>query len=123
VYLAGGLAVPPSATTQDINETISTNLRNLKSKNADVRVQAAQCLRNNSSPGSPDYDREQTRKAIPALMEALKDTDPSVRQEAAFALGNIPRDMRVAVPALIDALRDKDDSVRKNAIQSLGSIG
>ena len=104
LYFAVALAMPPSARAQDINEVISRNLRDLKSRNADVRVQAAVTLGNNSSPGSPVYDREQTRRAVPALMEALKDTDASVRAEAAFALGNIPGDMRLAVPALIEAL-------------------
>ena len=77
---------------------------------------------NNSSPGSPVYDREQTRRAIPALVEALKDSDASVRQEAAFALGNIPGDMRLAVPALIQALQDSEQPVREEATQSLGRI-
>ena len=38
-YLAGALAMLPSAMAQDINQIISSNLRDLKSKNADVRVQ------------------------------------------------------------------------------------
>ncbi|MGB6688443.1 MAG: HEAT repeat domain-containing protein [Terracidiphilus sp.] len=119
---SGALAVRPNAKAQDFNEILSSNLHDLKSKNAFVRAQAAESLCNNSGPDSPDYNREQTRKAIPALIEALKDTDPTVRSYAALALGNIPRDMRAAVPALIDALQDKDRSVRENAIQSLGSI-
>ena len=123
LYFAGALAVPPSARAQDINEIISSNLRDLKSKNALVRTQAASSLGNNASPGSPAYDREQTRKAVPALMEALKDTDPSVRMAAAFALGNIPGDMRIAVPALIQTLQDIEPQVREEAARSLGRIG
>ena len=122
LYFAVALAMPPSARAQDINEVISRNLRDLKSRSADVRVQAAVTLGNNSSPGSPVYDREQTRRAVPALMEALKDTDASVRAEAAFALGNIPGDMRLAVPALIEALQDSEQPVREEATQSLGRI-
>jgi HEAT repeat protein len=122
LYLASALAVSPSAKAQDINEVISNSLRDLKSKNAEVRTQAAETLGNNSSPGSPANNREQTRKAIPALMEALKDTDGSVRSAAALALGNIPGDMRVAVPALIETLQDKDISVRQHAMDSLGSL-
>lgn len=121
--LAGALAVLPHARAQDINQIIANNLRDLKSKDWLVRANAAANLGNNSSPGSPEYDREQTRKAIPALTAALKDTDSQVRSSAAMALGNIPGDMRVTVPALIDALQDKDESVRANAMRSLGTIG
>jgi HEAT repeat protein len=90
VYFAVTLAVPPNAVAQDIPDIVSRNLRDLKSKNANVRAQAAVALGDYSSPGSPANDREQTRKAIPALVDALKDTDESVREAAAFALGNIP---------------------------------
>ena len=124
LYIAGALAVPPIAGAQGhINERISNSLRDLKSKNALVRTGAANDLANGASPDSPVHDREQFRKAVPALMEALKDTDPSVRQAAAFALGNIPGDMRVAVPALVEAVQDKDESVREEAASSLGKIG
>jgi HEAT repeat protein len=123
LYLAGALTTPPSAKAQDINERISSSLRDLKSNNALVRTQAAENLSISASPGSPVYDREQMRKAIPALTVALKDTDSSVRSAAAMALGNIPGDMRVTVPALINELQDKDESVRANSMRSLGKIG
>ncbi len=123
LVFASALAVPPNARAQvDIDERISKSIRDLKSKNAQVRTGAADDLGNGASPGSPVHDREQTRKAIPALMEALKDTDLSVRRSAAFALGNIPGDMRVAVPALVGALQDKEESVREEAVRSLGNI-
>jgi len=123
LYLGGSLTVPPSARAQDINERISSSLRDLKSKDALVRANAAERLGNSASLGSPEYDREQMRKAIPALTAAMKDTDSSVRSAAAMALGNIPGDMRVTIPALIDALQDKDETVRTNAMRSLGTIG
>jgi HEAT repeat protein len=113
--LASTLAIPRGAIAQEPTDFVSQNLRGLQSKNASVRVQAALNLGNNAS--------EQTRQAIPALVEALKDIDDSVRRFAAFALGKIPGDRQVAVPALIEALQDKNELVRESAAMSLGSIG
>jgi HEAT repeat protein len=121
--LAATLAAPLRGGAQESTGRVSLDIRDLKSTNARVRARAAANLGNNASPGSPDNDREQARRAIPALIEALKDTDPSVRWAAALALGNIPGDMRIAVAALIEALHDPDDQVREHAADSLGSIG
>ena len=116
LYFAGALALPPSAGTQeDIGEWISRTLRDLQSGNAVVRRRAAEYLGESASAGYPLRHREQIRKAVPSLMKALKDTNPSVQRTAAWALGNIPGDMRVAVPALVEALQDKDRSVREAA--------
>src|ERR1019366_5729632 len=115
LFLAGNLCVPPRARAQESTDFISRDLRDLKDKNATVRARAADSLGNNAT--------EQTRKAIPALVEALKDTDESVRGAAAFALGNIPGDRQVAVPALVKALQDENGSVRNYAAKSLGMIG
>src|SRR4026208_768773 len=49
-------------------------------------------------------------EAIDGLIAALKDTDVSVRKQAAQTLGQI-RSAR-AVPALIEALRDQNVEVR-----------
>jgi hypothetical protein len=124
LYIASALAVPPSAGAQeDMSEWISKTLRDLKSKNAQVRIEAANDLDGSASTAYLIQHREQILKVVPALMEALKDTNKSVRWEAAIALGNIPGDMRVAVPALVAALHDKDESVRNEAASSLGRIG
>jgi len=124
LFFAGALAVLPSAGAQeDISEWISKTLRDLQSKNAVVRRRAAEYLGDSASADYPLRHREQIRKAVPALMEALKDTNPSVQRTAAWALGNIPGDMRVAVPALVLALQNKDSSVREAAASSLASIG
>jgi HEAT repeat protein len=121
--LAGALATPLSGRAQGATGSVSRDIRDLKSTSGSARARAAASLGNHASPGSPANDREQARRAIPALIEALKDTDPSVRWTAALALGNIPGDMRIAVPALVEALHDQDDEVRKHAADSLGSIG
>ncbi len=59
--------------------------------------------------------------AVPALCEALKDSDEDVRGLAADALGGIKDPS--AVPALCETLKDSDSDVRENAKQALGWIG
>ncbi|VEP15161.1 Phycocyanobilin lyase subunit alpha (fragment) [Hyella patelloides LEGE 07179] len=56
-------------------------------------------------------------KAIDELIVSLKNPNPIVRQQAAWALGNI-MDIKV-VPPLIKALEDRDKEVRKEARESL----
>jgi HEAT repeat protein len=60
-------------------------------------------------------------EAVPALIEALKDTDAGVREQVAWALGAIG-DHR-AVDGLIAALADSAAGVRKQAAWALGAIG
>jgi HEAT repeat protein len=57
---------------------------------------------------------------MPALLEALKDASPEVRQQAAFALGQIG-DAR-ATEALSAALKDGSAEVRKQAAFALGQL-
>jgi len=58
-------------------------------------------------------------KAVPALLEALKDEDKDVNELAAWALENIGKP---AVPALIKALKDENPKVRFRAAWVLGSM-
>lgn len=60
-----------------------------------------------------------TIKAVDALVRTLKDGEPSVRQAAANALGEIGR---VVMTVLIRALEDEDPQVRRSAAQALGLI-
>ena len=53
-------------------------------------------------------------------MQALKDQNPDVRNNAAWALAKIGED---AVPALIQALQDQDSQVHANAVLALEQIG
>jgi HEAT repeat protein len=63
-------------------------------------------------------------RAVPALIEALEDSEPSVRGNAAFALGCIRESAIAAVPRLIEALqRDKSSCVRQHAAEALGYLG
>ncbi len=60
-------------------------------------------------------------EAVPALIEALKDTDAGVREQVAWALGAIGD--RRAVDGLVAALGDTVSAVRKQAAWALGAIG
>jgi hypothetical protein len=62
-------------------------------------------------------------KAVPALVEALKDPDPMVRVRACKALGYMGPSGREAVPNLTAALADSVDAVREQAARALGQIG
>jgi hypothetical protein len=59
---------------------------------------------------------------LAALVVGLRDQHPRVRQEAAWALGQIGRRGKAAVPALTAALRDEDAKVRETAAKSLERI-
>ncbi len=58
--------------------------------------------------------------ARPALTDALKNTEPSVRRAAAVALGKI--DDPEAVPSLLPLLNDADGTVKIATIQALGAL-
>ena len=60
-------------------------------------------------------------EAVPALIDALKDTDAGVREQVAWALGAIGD--RRAVDGLVNALSDSAPGVRKQAAWALGAIG
>ena len=60
-------------------------------------------------------------EAVPALVEALKDSDAGVREQVAWALGAIGD--RRAVDGLVGALGDAAAGVRKQAAWALGAIG
>ena len=62
-------------------------------------------------------------KAVPALVEALKNDDPLLRQNAALALGKIGPAAKDSAPALIEALGDQEWTVRRSAVLALGEIG
>ena len=63
-----------------------------------------------------------SEEAVQLLLPLLQDREEFVRQEAAYALGQIRS--RAAVPALLNVLeQDKKDSVRGAAAVALGQIG
>jgi len=84
----------------------------LKSVDADIRAQAANALARIRQP---------IASAVPALLEALNDSDHNVRANAARALG-VSKDAR-AVEPLIKLLGDKEEQVQVSAIRALAAIG
>jgi hypothetical protein len=74
-------------------------------------------------PGMPDFPRsvaQQFKELVPALIEALKDVDPEVRQNSALALSTLGRD---AIAPLKDALKDANKEKRAAAAYALGQMG
>lgn len=68
-----------------------------------------------------ELGKRKVKEAIPKIAELLeKDESPIVRDNAAFALGEIGDTS--AIPYLIKALKDKDEWVRKSAIKALGIL-
>src|SRR5215469_1232599 len=68
-------------------------------------------------------ERERAKAAVPALARAMKDTDETVREMAAFGLGNIRADPEISIPALIEGLKDQTSSVRNRSAEGLGYFG
>jgi hypothetical protein len=62
-----------------------------------------------------------TERAIPGLLQALKDQKYFVRSSAAKALGAIGSES--AIPGLLQALEDQEYFVRSSAVEALGAIG
>src|SRR5580700_4191341 len=56
---------------------------------------------------------------VPALIEALKDTEADIRLSAAIGLGSFGEQARDAIPALQAAQRDRDGRVREAAGKAL----
>ncbi len=71
-----------------------------------------------------EQNYEDDERIKEALAEALKDNDPSVREEAQMALQKISisfRDSKVK-EALVEALKDKNPFLRAGAAKLLGDI-
>ena len=67
--------------------------------------------------------REDAAQVIPALIEALKDTDNDIRLSAAIGLGSFGEQAKDAIPALQQAAQsDRDARVRKAAGTALARI-
>ena len=62
-------------------------------------------------------------KTVPALRNALSDTDRYVRAQAAKSLGRFPQEAAQAVPMLTAALDDKEKDVRAAAAYALAEFG
>lgn len=89
----------------------------LKAKETDpeLRQQAARCLGQIGAAAATG--------GVPALSEALKDSEAVVREAAAEALGKFGGQARTAAPSLIAVLDDKETTVRRAALAALALIG
>ena len=116
-------------------------VRGLKDPDPEVRVQAANALRELEDPtatmplvealGDPCEDVRRAslraltevgdRRAETVFIEALREDDFSLRFWGAIGLKKMGCER--AVEALIDALKDRDEGVRAQAVYSLSEIG
>jgi len=98
-------------------EDVPTLMKNLRERDASVRLRAAKLLGNLGPAGKP---------AVSLLTEALKDTDPDVRRMALQALRKIDPTAKPGEPEVgvfVRDLKDPDPSVRLRAAKSLGRLG
>jgi HEAT repeat protein len=107
---------------QDAEQAVSVHplsTASLTDSAAPVRKQSAVPL---ASVASKLNHGRTTAVVAVALVRALTDRDPTVREAAAKGLGQIGPDPKVAVPALMEATKDKNEWVRGAAIAALGLI-
>jgi len=62
------------------------------------------------------------KAAVPALIEALNDTDYEVRIWSMSALGSLGPAAKEALPALNQAIKDKDEGIRGSAKATIAQI-
>jgi len=62
-------------------------------------------------------------EALPDLIQALNDSDSSVRAWTAQAIGEIGPNAKGAIPALVTLLNDPDEGPRNSSCLALGKIG
>jgi len=93
----------------EVDSVVSALCSVMKDEDEVVRRYAAEGL------GGTEDER-----AVPALIEALKDETRGVPEMAAWALVKIGEP---AVPYLVETLNDQDEDVRYMAIEALGKIG
>ncbi|WP_238602635.1 HEAT repeat domain-containing protein [Fimbriiglobus ruber] len=86
-------------------------IRTLRNPSADARARAARAL------GRLGW---LAREALPLLVNALSDTDPAVRENAAQAVGQMGPE---ALPHITGMLSHEDKYVRRNAVWALGKLG
>lgn len=100
----------------------------LKDKDASVRIQAAERLALMGMKAVLLSGGFKGEAAIPALVEALKDSETKVRYHSLSALSDLmynaePPDLGAIVPAVTELLKDADSGTRWHAAHLLGQIG
>ncbi|MFH1742362.1 MAG: M56 family metallopeptidase [bacterium] len=61
--------------------------------------------------------------AIPAILELMRDEDPTIRQRGVMATMYMGSDAKEAIPFLIESVTDEARNVRTHALLALGEIG
>lgn len=103
---------PVSSAQKPTAADVPALVMKLKDKDEKVRTEAAKYL---ESLGA------EARAAIPALVEAFRDTSGNVRYYAVQALGSVAGD-KGNVPTLVNELKDKDPRVRVAAAARLSPL-
>jgi HEAT repeat protein len=111
------IALAPLARA-DKKQDVARLMKELHAKDAKTRITAAEELGHIGQ-----VKKSLTEPAVPALIDALHDSDAGVRKAAANSLGKVDPDVKLAVPPLTDALKDKASPVRQAAAGALGLIG
>jgi hypothetical protein len=94
--------------------TVSTFVRLLEDGAAHRRPEAAAVMRDLAPV---------LRAAVPAVVQALGDIDPDVREALTPVFHAIAGEAEPAMPALIDGLKDRDPAVRAATARALGLLG
>ena len=67
--------------------------------------------------------KENAAPAIPAILDAMKDTDPIVRRLACYAIEQIgPGKAKSAIPAVKAMMNDPDQNVSMQAMNTLATL-
>jgi HEAT repeat protein len=85
----------PTAYSHSIQTDVESLVKSLKSKDADVRLEAVKII---------GKSRKAINLALPELTQAAKDPDGFVRSEAVRALGKSGGQVSKVMPVLIQAL-------------------
>ena len=88
-------------------------MQDLKSQRPGDRIAAVRLL---------SQRKGEAAKVVPALTEALKDSEGDIRWSAAIGLGYFGDQAKDAIPALQDAQHDRDARVREAAGVALSRI-
>ena len=95
----------------------------LKQGDVNTRIDAARVLWLLCSIGLRPTSDDVTRTTVTALIEALGDSEPRVRENVVEALASIGPDAVNALPRLFMLLNDPDSAVRKTTCSALCRIG
>ena len=97
---------------------LRTTIQNLRDHDWQVRLKACSDL------AKQRKSKELIAEAVPALIEASRDSNEYVRRAAIPALGDIGPEARQSVPALVGLLSDDEDvQIARSAVYALGKIG